>query len=317
MPPPKTFGERIADALVEDGLLSAKQVEELLQQQKKEGTRLLKLLLEKAYVSEQDMAVSMGRVLNTPPINLARINVPLEIADLLPREIAHNHKVVPVSRLDNKLFLAMADPLNVLALDDVKRITRLEVTPLIASEKAIIEKLNHIESAKSGSMEDIIEDAKKKQAAEKAEDESIEVAKESVEEVNLDQLAASSEEAPVIKLANLILVQAIKDRASDIHVEPFDKGMKLRYRVDGVLMDATPPPKQMQMALASRFKIMSSLDIAERRLPQDGRMRLRVGGKDYDLRVSILPTVHGEKIVLRVLDKGNLSASLDKLGLDA
>ena len=275
--------------------------------------------MEKAYVSEQDMAVCMGRVLNTPPINLARITIPLELADLLPREVAQNHKVVPVSRLDNKLFLAMADPLNVLALDDVKRITRLEVTPLIASEKSIIEKLNHIDGQKSGSMEDIIEDAKKQRDAESLEDDgnsNIEISKESLEEVNLDQLAASSEEAPVIKLANLILVQAIKDRASDIHIEPFEKGMKLRYRVDGVLAEATPPPKQMQLALASRFKIMSSLDIAERRLPQDGRMRLRVGGKDYDLRVSILPTVHGEKIVLRVLDKGNLSASLDKLGLD-
>lgn len=319
MPPVKSFGERIADALVEDGLLSARQIEELMQQQKQGGTRLLKLILEKAYVSEQDMAVCMGRVLNTPPINLSRITIPLDIADLLPREVAQNHKVVPVCRLDNKLFLAMADPLNVLAVDDVKRITKLEVAPLIASEKAIIEKLNHIESAKSGSMEDIIEDAKKKQSAEKKENEednNIEISKESFEEVNLDQLAASSEEAPVIKLANLILLQAIKDRASDIHVEPFDKVMKLRYRVDGVLTDATPPPKQMQLALASRFKIMSSLDIAERRLPQDGRMRLRVGGKDYDLRVSILPTVHGEKVVLRVLDKGNLSASLDKLGLD-
>jgi type IV pilus assembly protein PilB len=317
MPPVKSFGERIADALVEDGLLSARQIEELTEQQKQGGTRLQKLILEKAYVSEQDMAVCMGRVLNTPPINLTRITIPLDIADLLPREVAQNHKVVPVSRLDNKLFVAMADPLNVLALDDVKRITKLEVAPLIASEKAIIEKLNHIESAKSGSMEDIIEDAKKKQIAQKAEDdEKVEVSRESFEEVNLDELAASSEEAPVIKLANLILLQAIKDRASDIHVEPFDKVMKLRYRVDGVLTDATPPPKQMQLALASRFKIMSSLDIAERRLPQDGRMRLRVGGKDYDLRVSILPTVHGEKIVLRVLDKGNLSASLDKLGLD-
>ena len=316
MPPVKSFGERIADALVEDGLLSPRQIEELVEQQKQGGTRLLKLILEKAYVSEQDMAVCMGRVLNTPPINLSRISISMDLADLLPREVAQNHKVVPVSRLDNKLFLAMADPLNVLALDDVKRITRLEVTPLIASEKAIIEKLNHIDAAKSGSMEDIIEESKKKQSAEAEGDENIEVSKETLEEVNLDQLAASSEEAPVIKLANLILVQAIKDRASDIHIEPYEKGMKLRYRVDGVLADATPPPKQMQLALASRFKIMSSLDIAERRLPQDGRMRLRVGGKDYDLRVSILPTVHGEKIVLRVLDKGNLSASLDKLGLD-
>ena len=315
MPPVKTFGERIADALVEDGLLTAKQVEDLLEQQKKAGTRLLKIILEKAYVSEVDMAVSMGRVLNTAPANLHRISIPLEIAELLPRELAHNHKVVPVSRLENKLFLAMADPLNVLAIDDVRRITRLDVVPLIASERAIVDKLNSIDSAKSGSMEDIIQDAKKRDVD--TEDENVEISKEITEEVNLDQIAASSEEAPVIKLANLILVQAIKDRASDVHVEPFDKYLRLRYRIDGVLVDATPPPKQMQLGLASRFKIMSSLDIAERRLPQDGRMRIRVGGKDYDLRVSIMPTVHGEKIVLRVLDKTNLSASIDKLGLDA
>jgi len=316
MPPVKTFGERIADALLEDGLLTAQQVEELLEQQKKEGTRLLKLILGKAYVSEADMAVSMGRVLNTPPINLARLAIPLEVADLVPREMAYNYKVVPVSRLENKLFLAMADPLNVLAIDDVRRITRLEVATLIASEKAILDKLNHIDASKSGSMEDIIQDARKKGEVD-ADADSVEVSDgEAVEEVNLDQLAASSEEPPVVKLANLILVQAVKDRASDIHIEPFEKTLRLRYRIDGVLMDATPPPKQMQLALVSRFKIMSSLDIAERRLPQDGRMRIRVGGKDYDLRVSIMPTVHGEKVVLRLLDKANLSASIDKLGLD-
>jgi type IV pilus assembly protein PilB len=311
----KSFGERIADALVEDGLLSTKQIEELLVQQKKEGARLIKLILDKAYVSEQDLAVSMGRVLNVPPINLARINIPAEVVDLLPQDTLHNHKVIPVSRLENKLFLAMADPLNVLALDDVRRITKMEIAPLIASEKGLADKLNAIAAAKSGTMEDIIQDAQKKS---EAEDESgtVEAIREAKEDVNLDQLAASSEEAPVIKLANLIVLQAIKDRASDVHLEPFEKVLRLRYRIDGVLIDATPPPKQMQLALASRFKIMSSLDIAERRLPQDGRMRVKVSNKDFDLRVSILPTVHGEKIVLRVLDKSNLSASLDKLGLD-
>ena len=312
MPPVKSFGERIADALVEDGLLTTKQVEELLEQQKKEGTRFIKLVTEKAFVSEQDLTVSMGRVLNVPPINLARVSIPIEIADLLPREIAQNHKVIPVSRLENKLFLAMADPLNVLAVDDVKRITKLDVTTLIASEKSIADKLISIDAAKSSSMEEIIQETQRKD-----EDGSdVETVKEALEDISIDQLAASSEEAPVIKLANLIVIQAIKDRASDVHLEPFEKGLRLRYRVDGVLVDATPPPKQMQLALASRFKIMSSLDIAERRLPQDGRMRIRVSGKDYDLRVSIMPTVHGEKIVLRVLDKTNLSASLDRLGLD-
>jgi len=315
MPPIKSFGERIADALIEDGLLTAAQVDALLEQQKKEGTRLLKLVLDQALVSEQDMTVSMGRVLNVPPINLARIIIPNDIADLIPREISQNHKVIAVNRLENKLFIAMADPLNVLALDDVKRITKMDVSAMIASEKSILDKLTSLDASKSGSIEDIIQ-----AAAERAEGETdpdkIETVKESMEEVNLDQLAASSEEAPVIKLANLILIQAIKDRASDIHLEPFEKHVRLRYRIDGVLIDATPPPKQMQLALASRLKIMSNLDIAERRLPQDGRMRVRVGGKDYDLRVSILPTVHGEKIVMRVLDKSNLSASLDKLGLD-
>ena len=314
MPPVKTFGERIADALVEDGLLTSKQVEELLEQQKREGTRFVKLVTEKSYVSEQDLTVSMGRVLNVPPINLARITISPEIADLIPKEISQTHKVVPVSRLENKLFIAMADPLNVLAVDDVKRITKLEVSTLIASEKAITDKLNSLSAAQGGSMEDIINDAQKKGVDDENTD--IENLKETIEEVNLDHLAASSEEAPVIKLANIIVMQAIKDRASDVHIEPFENKLRLRYRVDGVLMDATPPPKQLQLALVSRFKIMSSLDIAERRLPQDGRMRVRVAGKDYDLRVSIMPTVHGEKIVLRVLDKSNLSASLDKLGLD-
>jgi type IV pilus assembly protein PilB len=313
----KSFAERIADALVEDGLLSASQIEELLERQRKEGARLVKLLVDKdkQYVSPDDLAVCMGRVLNVSPINLARINILPDVVELIPRDMAHNHKVVAVSRLENKLFLAMADPLNVLAIDDVRRITKLDIAPLIASEKAITDKLNALDSAKSGSMEDIIQDAEKQREAE-ADADTLESVKESIEDMNLDQLAASSEEAPVIKLANLIILQAIKDRASDIHLEPFEKSMRLRYRIDGVLIDATPPPKQMQLALASRLKIMSNLDIAERRLPQDGRMRVKVSGKDYDLRVSALPTVHGEKLVLRVLDKSNLSASIDKLGLD-
>jgi len=315
MPPIKTFGERIADALVEDGLLFRKQVDELMELQKREGTRLLKIIIDKAYVTEQDMAVSMGRVLNTPPVNLVRIGIAPEIADLLPRDICQSHKVVPVSRLENKLFLAMADPLNVLAIDDVRRITRMEVAPMIASEKSITDKLHSIETGKTGSMEDIIEDAAKK-AEDDADVDGLETVTEAVEEVNLDKLTASVEEAPVIKLANLILVQAIKDRASDIHIEPFERMVRLRYRVDGALIDKTPPPKNLAISLTSRLKIMASLDIAERRLPQDGRMRVKVAGRDFDLRVSFLPTVHGEKCVLRILDKANLSASMDKIGMD-
>jgi type IV pilus assembly protein PilB len=316
MPPVKSLGERIADALVEDGLVTSAQVEELLEQQKKEGTRFIKLVVEKSYISEQDLVVSMGRVLNTPPVNVSRITPSPEMAELIPRDIATNYKVLPVAKLGNRLYLAMADPLNVLAVDDVKRITKLEVSPLIASEKAILDRIANLDTARSTSMEEIIQDAAKQAEAE-AEAESLELATTNEDNADLSQLAGSAEEAPVIKLANLILVQAIKDRASDIHIEPFENMVRLRYRVDGALMDMPPPPKNLQVALTSRIKVMSSLDISERRLPQDGRMRVKVGGRDIDLRVSFLPTVHGEKCVLRVLDKSNLSASMDKLGIDA
>ena len=309
----KTFGERIADALVEDGLLTLRQVEELLELQKKEGTRLLKLIQDKAYVNETDMVVSMGRVLNTLPVNLARIGIPPEVANLVPKEIATNYKVLPVAVLGNRLFLAMADPLNVLALDDVKRLSNKDVVPLIASEKSILDKLNNLDTNKT-SLEDLVKDQEKIEA--EGETENLEVAKEQVEDISLDRAEASASEGPIIKMANAILIQAIKDRASDIHIEPFEKTVRLRYRVDGALFDATPPPKNLVVPLLSRIKIMSNLDIAERRLPQDGRMRVKVTGRDIDLRVSFLPTVHGEKCVLRVLDKSNLSASMEKLGME-
>src|SRR5438046_2026514 len=194
------------------------------------------------------MAVCMGRVLNTPPVNLSRLGMTPEVAELLPRDVCHSHKVVPISRLENKLFLAMADPLNVLAIDDVRRITKMDVSALIASEKSIVDKLHNLDTGKTGSMEDIIDAAKQAEVA--AEVDGLETVKEITEQVNLDQLAASSEEAPVIKLANLILVQAIKERASDIHIEPFEKMVRLRYRIDGALVDKVPPPKNLQIALA-------------------------------------------------------------------
>jgi type IV pilus assembly protein PilB len=316
MAPVKTLGERIADALVEDGLLTPAQVQELLEKQKKEGIRFIKLVVEKSYIAEQDLVVCMGRVLNTSPVNISRITPAPEIAELIPRDIATNYKVFPVSRLGNRLYLAMADPLNVLAVDDVKRLTKLEVFPLIASEKAILDRIANVDTSRTASMEDIIKQSTEQAEAE-ADAESLELAPEAAETTDLSQLASSSEEAPVIKLANLILVQAIKDRASDIHIEPFETMVRLRYRIDGSLLDMPPPPKNLQVALSSRIKVMCSLDISERRLPQDGRMRVRVGGRDIDLRVSFLPTVHGEKCVLRVLDKSNLSASMDKLGIDA
>ncbi len=301
--------------MIQDGLLTNEQREELSVKQKEKGTRMLKLIVDESYVNDQDLAVCMGRVLKTPPINLQRIGIEPEIAELVPKDMCKNHKVLPISRLENLLFLAMSDPLNVIALDDIKRITNMDIQPLIATEKTITDKLDNLDSGGKTSMEDLINDAEK-QAELEAEAENAEHVDESLDDLESMDVEGAGEEAPVIKMGNLILVQAIKERASDIHIEPFEKMIRLRYRIDGALVDMTPPPKKMQMALTSRLKIMSNLDIAERRLPQDGRMRMRVGGRAIDLRVSFLPVVHGEKCVLRVLDKSNLSASIDKLGMD-
>jgi type IV pilus assembly protein PilB len=304
----KSFGERIADVLIEDGLLLSGQLEEATEIQKKQGGRLLKILTDRNYVTEQDMVISMGRCLDTPPINLSRVRVPEEVLDLVPKDMARAYKLAPICRLGNKLFVAMADPLNVLALDDLRQRTKMEIVPMITTERAVIEALSGVNSA-GHQMEQMIQEVAK-EAGE------AEIVANKREDIDLDRLAHESEDAPVIKIVNLILVQALKEKASDIHIEPFEKSLKLRYRVDGALVEASSPPKALQLPIASRIKILAGLDIAERRLPQDGRFRIRVSGKEVDLRISVLPTVHGEKIVIRLLDKSALQGSIDHLGMD-
>jgi type IV pilus assembly protein PilB len=304
----KTFGERIADLLISDGLLTQKQLTEVVEAQKKQGGRLLKMLVERKLVTELDLTVAMARQLKTPPITLSKMHPPQDVVDLIPKDVSQTYKLVAVARLGKKLYVAMADPLNVLALDDVRRVRpNLEIIPLITTEKAITDFLNNANSQVDGGMDEILKDV---------DTSDVEFQESKAEEINLDQLTEAGEDGPVIKLVNLILMQAIKDRASDIHFEAFEKHLRLRYRIDGVLYESTAPPKSLQSAIISRIKIMSNLDIAERRLPQDGRFRIKLAGRDVDLRVSILPTIHGEKIVMRVLDKGNLSPNLDALGMD-
>jgi type IV pilus assembly protein PilB len=278
-------------------------------QAKQQGGKLLKFLTDKGIVTEQDMIIAMGRCLDTPPVNLAKIRVPEEIQELIPKEMCRAYKLCPIAKLGSRLFVAMADPLNVLALDDVRQRTKLDVVPMIATEKAVNEALSGVSSA-GNAMQQVI------QEAEQQGDAAVEEVKENRQEIDLDRLALESEDAPVVRIVNLILVQSLKEKASDIHIEPFEKTVKLRYRVDGNLIEAASPPKNLQMPIASRVKILAGLDIAERRLPQDGRFRIRVSGKEVDLRVSVLPTVHGEKIVIRLLDKGALSGSVDQLGMD-
>jgi type IV pilus assembly protein PilB len=308
----KSFGERIADVLIEEGLLLPNQLEEAVIIQKSEGGRLLKILTDRQFVTEQDMVFSIGRCLNTPPVNLSRLRVPEEVMSLVPREMAKANKLVPIARLDGKLFVAMADPTNVLAVDDLKRRVQLEIVPMIATERSVLDTLSGVHGA--GNMSQVL-----RQVSEEAVQgaESVEVQTAKREEIDLDRLAHDSEDAPVIKIVNLILAQAVKEKASDIHIEPFQNTLKLRYRIDGELIPAESPPKALQLAITSRIKILAGLNIAERRVPQDGRFRIRVLGKEIDLRISILPTAHGEKIVIRILDKSSLSGSIDQMGMDA
>jgi type IV pilus assembly protein PilB len=306
----KSFGERIADILIEDGLLLPSQLEEAQELQKKQGGRLLKLLTDNQLVTEQDMVISMGRCLDKPPINLNKVRIPEAVMNIVPKDMAKSYKLVPVAQLANKLFVAMADPMNVLALDDLRTRTKLEIVPMIATERSVNEALSGVHSA-TGAIDEVM-----KKAAAEAEEADVLVEGKQREDIDLDRLAASSEDGPVIKIVNLILVQALKDRASDIHIEPAEKSVRLRYRLDGNLVEASGPPKSLQLAIASRIKILAGLNIAERRVPQDGRFRIRVSGKEVDLRISFLPTVYGEKIVIRILDKGALSGSIEGLGMD-
>ena len=305
----KSFGERIADVLIEDGLLLPSQLEEAITLQKKQGGRLLKILTDHSFVTEQDMVISMGRCLDTPPVNLSKIRVPEHIMDLVPKEMARAYKLAPMCKLGNKLFVAMADPLNVLALDDLRQRTKMEIVPMITTERAVTEALSGVGQA-TATMDAVLRDAAEAAA------QTAEIVTQKKEEIDLDKMAIDSGDAPVVKIVNLILVQAIKEKASDIHIEPFEKEIKLRYRVDGALVEASSPPKALQLPIASRIKILAGLDIAERRLPQDGRFRIRVSGKEVDLRISFLPTIYGEKIVIRLLDKGALGGSIESMGLD-
>lgn len=306
----KSFAERIADVLIDDGLLLPNQLEEAVGIQQREGGRLLKILTDRQFVTDQDMTVSMGRCLNTPLINLSKVRVPEDVMLLVSRDMAKANKLVPIARLNGKLFVAMADPTNVLALDDVKRRVQLEIIPMIATEKAISDVLAGVHGASN--MSQVL----KQVAKDAANASEVEVQAAKNEEIDLDRLATDSEDAPVIKIVNLILAQAVKEKASDIHIEPFQRTLTLRYRVDGELIMAESPPKALQLAITSRIKILSGLNIAERRVPQDGRFRIKVIGKEVDLRVSILPTAYGEKIVIRILDKAALTGSIEQMGMD-
>ncbi|MBI5888234.1 MAG: type IV-A pilus assembly ATPase PilB [Deltaproteobacteria bacterium] len=301
------MAERIGELLIRAKLITTEQLHKAIDEQKTGGGRLGYNLTKLAFITEKDLTSFLSKQYGIPTIDLAAQEIDPEVVKLIPEDVAQKYQVLPVSRTGATLVLAMADPSNIFAIDDIKFLTGYNVEPVVASDAAIktaIEK--HYESPEAG-LEGMLTEF---------DEEEMEVIKES-DEVDVADLKKAVEEAPVVKLVNLILTDAIKRGASDIHIEPYEKSFRVRYRVDGVLSEVMKPPMKLRNAIVSRIKIMSQLDIAERRLPQDGRIKLKLAkNKEMDYRVSILPTLFGEKVCMRLLDKGNLQLDMTKLGFE-
>ncbi len=299
---------RLGELLVRENLISLQQLQQATESQTKSGGRIGYHLTKMGFLAEADLTNFLSKQYGVPSVNLKEFEIDPEVIKLVSKEVAEKHQCLPVNRAGSSLILAMSDPSNIFAVDDIKFVTGYNVEVVVASEQAIKESIEKYYGEKAPSYEEVMEGF---------DEGEIGVEKESEEGVNLDDMAKSAEEAPVVKLVNLILLDAIKKGASDIHIEPYEKEFRVRFRVDGVLFEAMKPPMKLRNAIISRLKIMASLDISERRLPQDGRIKLKLGkGREMDFRVSVCPTLFGEKIVLRLLDKSNLQLDMTKLGFD-
>jgi type IV pilus assembly protein PilB len=302
------LNERIGELLVKENLLSSEQLLKAREEAASGGRRLGAQITALGFMDENELTEFVAKQYGVPSINLDDFQIEPEVLALIPEEVANKHNVVPVNRAGSTLILATADPSNIFALDDIKFLTGYNIQPVVASEEAI---RNAIEVYYAEPEEDLLDDVMAG-----FDDEGIDFVSGDEEE-DTGALVKEAEDAPVVKLVNLILTDAIKKNASDIHIEPYEKSFRVRYRIDGVLYEVMKPPLKLKNALTSRVKIMSELDIAERRLPQDGRIKLKLGkGREMDFRVSVLPTLFGEKIVLRLLDKSNLQLDMTKLGFE-
>jgi type IV pilus assembly protein PilB len=310
MAAPVVTPERIGDLLVREGLITREQLDKALQEQRQNGTRVGYNLVKLGFIAETELTKMLARQFKMPAVDLSRFEVDPRIAKLIPADLAIKNLVLPLKRDGRTLTVAMADPQNLGVLEDLKFITRYDIFPVIGGEftlKSAIEKL--YENAVAEQVADLMSVIDDMEG-------DVEVVQDEQEDVNAAALAAQMEDAPVVKLINAILTDAVKRGASDIHFECFEHDIRVRYRVDGALQEVMKPPMKLKSALISRFKIMAQLNIAERRVPQDGRIKLKYGNKVIDYRVSTLPTLFGEKIVLRILDKGNLTLDLEKFGIE-
>ena len=306
---------RLGELLIKESLITSDQLRQALDYQKANGGRLGTCLMKLGFITDDEITGVLSRQYGVPSINLKYYEVDASVIKLIPQDTAVRYQIVPLSRVGSTLTIAMTDPTNVFAMDDIKFMTGFNVEPVVASEAAITEAIAKFygEAESEEELSKVIKDLTGDEAGD------LELAAEE-QEMNLADLERAAEEAPIIKLVNLFLTDAVKRGASDIHVEPYEKELRVRFRIDGILQSVMNPPLKLKDAITSRVKIMSKLDISEKRLPQDGRIMIkyRKNGriKDLDFRVSTVPTLFGEKIVMRLLDKENLRLDMTKLGFE-
>jgi type IV pilus assembly protein PilB len=309
------MSSRLGEILIKENLITSDQLKQALEHQKSTGGRLGTCLMKLGFISDDEITGVLSRQYGVPSINLKYYEVEATVIKLIPQDTAIRYQIVPLSRVGSTLTIAMTDPTNVFAMDDIKFMTGFNVEPVVASETAIAEAISKF-YGEAQSEEELSKVMKDLSAEENAD---LELAAEE-QEMNLAELERAAEEAPIIKLVNLVLTDAVKRGASDIHIEPYEKEVRVRFRIDGILQSVMTPPLKLRDAIISRIKIMAKLDISEKRLPQDGRIMIkyRKDGKikDLDFRVSTIPALYGEKIVMRLLDKENLRLDMTKLGFE-
>jgi len=303
--------ERLVGLLINNKIISKSQLDAALNAQKEKGGSLKNILIQSGFITEKDLMAVLSQGLGIPFISLARFKIDAELLKLIPRDTANKYQIMPVSKVGNILTVAMADPLNIFATDDLRSLTGCEIGTIIASQKEVQDAIDQYYGENTHeAIEELMENMKTQEM------EIIQVGGFAEEKVDSERLFKLVEEAPVVKLTNMILENGIRARSSDILIEPMENAVRVRYRVDGVLREAEALPKNTHESIVSRIKVMSELNIAERRLPQDGRFRLHVNNNNIDFRVSILPSSKGEKVALRVLDKSQATLDIDKLGFN-
>ena len=300
------MAKKLGELLIQEGLVTLEQLNRALDEQRHSGERIGAALVKLGMVDEDTLLEFIARQFHCPQVNIAKLNMTKEVLGLIPLDIMQKYLAIPFGLMGNTLHVAMADPGNLFVIDDIRFLTRKNIQVHVVSDNVIRKVIGQYLS-EDESFDDVLGMLK--------DDVDVDLI-QSAEEMDLSSLEDAAEQAPVVKLVNLILMDAIRKQASDIHVEPYEKMMRVRFRIDGVLYEVMRPPHQLKNALISRIKIMSRLDIAERRLPQDGRIRLKAKGREMDFRVSVLPTIFGEKVVLRLLNKEALQLDMTKLGFE-